>query len=84
MAMNIAQFYDKLNADTALQQQIMSGTNGNVDALIENAVRLGNSMGYEFTADEARAFGASVSELPDEMLDLVSAGGSINTSGAGT
>lgn len=74
MTMNIVQFYDKVNADTALQQKIMAGTNGDVDAVITNAVQLGKAMGYQFTGEEVRAFGDNINELPDDMLELVAAG----------
>ena len=82
--MNIAQFYDKVSADASLQQRIMAGANGSVDAVVENAVRIGASMGYQFTLEEARAFGSSLNELPDEMLELVSAGVPCNGGGGNT
>ena len=81
--MTIAQFYDKVGADAALQQRIMEGANGKVESVLENAVRIGATMGYEFTLEEARTFGASLNELPDEMLELVSAGVPCNTGNNG-
>ena len=74
MQMNIAEFYDKVGADKALQQKIMEGTDFQIDAIYGNAVRIGAEMGYEFTLDEARQFGSDLGSIPDEMLDMVSAG----------
>ena len=74
MAMNIAQFYDKVNADPLLQKRIMEGAGSDIDAVLAKSVKIGAEMGYEFSLDEARQFGTALEELPDEMLDLVSAG----------
>ena len=71
-------FYDKVQADSALQQQLMAGTNGDVEAILRNAVTLGGKMGYQFSVDEARSFSATLEDLPDDMLDLVSAGAGTN------
>lgn len=74
MGMNIAQFYDKVNADPLLQKRIMEGTGFQIDAIYENSVKIGAEMGCEFSLEEARQFGAALDELPEEMLDMVSAG----------
>ena len=37
--------------------------------------------GYRFSLDEAREFGAQLEELPDDMLDVVSAGNPVNANG---
>ena len=74
MAMNIAQFYDKVNADPLLQKRIMEGTGFEIEAVLKNSVKIGAEMGYEFSLEEAQRFGAALEDLPDEMLDMVSAG----------
>ena len=78
MNTQVSGFYDKVQADGALQQQLMAGANGDVEAILRNAVSLGGKMGYQFSIDEARSFSATVTELPDDMLDLVSAGAGTN------
>ena len=78
MNTQVSGFYDKVQADAALQQQLMAGANGDVEAILRNAVSLGANMGYQFSIDEARSFSATVEDLPDGMLDLVSAGSATN------
>ena len=67
-------FYDKVQTASALQQQLMAGSNGDVEAILRNAVALGGRMGYRFSIDEARSFSATLEVLPDDMLDFVNAG----------
>ena len=84
MNTSIQEFYAKLHSDTALQQRIMEGAQGDVEKVIENAVKLGAGMGYTFTSDEAHAFAMQAENLPDDLLDLVSAGAPIRAIHSGS
>lgn len=73
-------FWDAIAADEALRQKLMADATGGVESLLRSAVKEGAGRGYTFTAEEARAFADELTELPDEMLELIAAGSTCTVS----
>ena len=74
MAGGVKEFYTRIEDDVSLRDKVFAQGGSNLSELLDHIVKVGVGMGYRFTADEARDFGASLQELPDEVLDAVSAG----------
>ena len=78
MNTNVTAFCDVLVKDDALRQQLVDAARGDGERLLKAVVEAGAARGYAFTDDEACTFVQQAEELPDEVLDLVSAGGPVH------
>ena len=74
MSTSISQFYEKVSTSEDLQQQLLVGAGGNPEAIYDSAVKLGASLGYQFSAEEAHTYCDTLDRLPDDLLDAIAAG----------